>query len=83
VSVQGTDALLREGDSLLVTLAHPYTVPATSSQLTFMYPHLSFDTTTSPSINDAFEAAFGAQPTRPDDLRRPDEHIHHRLGASV
>jgi RHS repeat-associated protein len=58
VTVEGTDAVLREGDSFRVVLSHPYTVPTTPSQLVFTYSDLSFDTTAVGRIQDAFEAAF-------------------------
>jgi hypothetical protein len=58
VTVQGRDAVMREGDSLLVSLSHPFTVPATPAHLEVEYSDLSFDTTANASMKDAFEAAF-------------------------
>jgi hypothetical protein len=58
LAIENDAVVLREGDSLLVTLSHPFTVPAAASHLEVEYSDLSFDPTTAGSIRDAFEAAF-------------------------
>ena len=50
-------AILREGDSFLVTLDTDVTIPEQPLNLTFTYT-ASFDTSDSGSIKDAFEAAL-------------------------
>jgi hypothetical protein len=51
-------ALMREGDSFLVTLAHSFQVPENPGILSFTYADLSFDMDNQDSIHDAFEAAL-------------------------
>src|SRR5262249_55932648 len=58
VGVENSSVVMREGDSLLVTLSHPFTVPDTPSHLEVEYSDLSFDATAAGQIKDAFEAAF-------------------------
>ncbi|MBI1917260.1 MAG: DUF4114 domain-containing protein, partial [Planctomycetes bacterium] len=58
VTVDGTDAVLREGNSLLVTLERNFTVPAEASQLKFIFSGPAFDTADIDSIKDAFEVAL-------------------------
>ena len=50
-------AVLREGDSFVVSLERSFTVPDQPTVLTFSYTSLSFDTTDN-SVSDAFEAAL-------------------------
>jgi RHS repeat-associated protein len=57
-AAESSDVVMREGDSLLVTLSHAFTVPATPSHLEVEYSDLSFDATAAGQIKDAFEAAF-------------------------
>ena len=58
VDTSGCQAVLVEGDSLLVTLATSFVVPAGATTLSFTYEDLNFDTTDTDFINDAFEAAL-------------------------
>jgi hypothetical protein len=58
VTAASGDAVMREGNSFLVTLKHTFIVPEEATELAFSYSDLSFDTTDSASINDAFEAAL-------------------------
>ncbi len=51
-------ATLNEGDSFLTTLATTFVVPVGTSELTFIYEALNFDTTDPAFINDAFEVAL-------------------------
>ncbi len=56
-TVKEGSAILREGDSFLVTLDTDVTIPEQPLNLTFTYT-ASFDTSDSGSIKDAFEAAL-------------------------
>src|SRR5207249_4484047 len=58
VTVEDGHAVLREGDSFLVTLARTFTIPDPPSTLTFAYSDLAFDTTARHAIKDAFEVAL-------------------------
>ncbi|HZU34488.1 MAG TPA: putative Ig domain-containing protein, partial [Gemmataceae bacterium] len=58
VTVQNSDAVLREGDSLTTSLQKTFTIPTTPSVLQFSYDNLSFDTTAHNQIKDSFEASF-------------------------
>ncbi len=51
-------AVLTEGDSFLVTLQRPITIPDQAQSITIRYTDLSFDTTDPSFINDAFEVAL-------------------------
>ncbi|MBI3467961.1 MAG: tandem-95 repeat protein [Planctomycetes bacterium] len=51
-------AVMREGNSFVVTLARTFTVPEQPGSLSFTYDQLSFDTTDPALINDAFEVAL-------------------------
>ncbi len=56
-TVTAGSAVLREGDSFLLTLEHDLTIPVDPVNLSFIYDAW-FDTTDPDSINDAFEAAL-------------------------
>ncbi|MCI0463081.1 MAG: hypothetical protein L0Z62_39545, partial [Gemmataceae bacterium] len=58
VTLEGDDAVLREGDSFLVTFRRTFTVPDPATTLAFTYSDLSFDTTDPAAIRDAFEVAL-------------------------
>jgi RHS repeat-associated protein len=58
VTVQGDRVVLREGDSFLVALERTFVIPAGATSLSFTYADLSFDTTDTNSIKDAFEASL-------------------------
>jgi hypothetical protein len=58
VTVQDGRAVMREGDSLLVSMARTFEVPPNVSALQFTYENLNFDTSDPGFINDAFEAAL-------------------------
>ena len=51
-------ALLTEGDSFVVSLERTFEVPEEPNSYSFTYSDLSFDTTDTDFINDAFEAAL-------------------------
>ena len=57
-SVTAGSAVLREGNSFLVTTSHTFVVPSDPVKLQFTYRDLYFDTTDPDSINDAFEVAL-------------------------
>ena len=57
-------AVLREGDSFLVTLSRVFQVPTSPSILTFTYS-VSFDGTATNLMRDAFEAALVDASGRP------------------
>jgi RHS repeat-associated protein len=65
VTVQGTDAVLDEGDSFDVTLSRPVVIGAGASSLSFMYSGPSFDISNNGRMNDAFEAALVDAQGRP------------------
>ena len=56
-AVTSGSAVLREGDSFLVTLQQDFTVPDQPLSISFVYT-ASFDTTDPDFINDAFEVAL-------------------------
>ena len=58
VTGQGCRALLVEGDSFLVALSRPLSIPATPSVLEFSFQGLSFDSTDPDFVKDAFEVAL-------------------------
>lgn len=51
-------AAMTEGDSFVVTLEHAFTITNANTVLSFTYTNLSFDTSSSNTIKDAFEAAL-------------------------
>ncbi len=55
VTVESGTALLGEGDSYSVSLSTTFVVPAGAQTVSFEYSELSFDTTATNSIHDAFE----------------------------
>lgn len=57
VTLDGTDLMLREGDSFLVGLEREIIIPDDPTILTFRYI-VDFDTTTPDAVNDAFEVAL-------------------------
>lgn len=57
-SVTHGSAILREGDSFLVSLEQSFIVPAHPAPLAFHFTELNFDTSDPDSINDAFEASL-------------------------
>src|SRR5262249_34389806 len=72
VTVEGTDAVLREGNSFDVTLSKSFVVPDRPSVVSFMFSNLAFDTLATGQIKDAFEAALV------DGAGNP---LVHRMGA--
>src|SRR5262249_41105163 len=58
VTVEGTAAVLREGDSFTVSLSKSFVVPAGATTLSFMFDDPAFDVTSIGLIKDAFEAAL-------------------------
>lgn len=58
-------ALMKEGDSFLVTLSRDLDLPSVSSQLSFRFSWDSIDTTSANRIRDAFEVALLDESGRP------------------
>ncbi|MCY2987768.1 MAG: putative Ig domain-containing protein [Planctomycetota bacterium] len=58
VVARACGAVLTEGGSFLVTLAKSFSIPAGPSAMRVTFDNLSFDTTDSNFINDAFEMAL-------------------------
>lgn len=58
VSVDGSVAVLREGNSFLVTLERTFIVSNEASRLQFTFSDLDFDTTASGTMKDSFEVAL-------------------------
>ena len=58
VALDGTTAVLSEGNSFLVTLGRSFTVPDDPVSLTFTFDDPEFDLSNQAFINDAFEAAL-------------------------
>ncbi len=58
VSIAGTAATLREGDSFVTTLSRSFTVVAGATPLQFTFTGLQFDFGASSFVKDSFEAAL-------------------------
>ncbi len=58
VEMDGDAAVMREGDSFVVTLEHSFLVPDDPTVMSFTYADLSFDGADEDFVNDAFEAAL-------------------------
>ncbi|HMC64995.1 MAG TPA: PKD domain-containing protein, partial [Gemmataceae bacterium] len=57
-SVRHGSAILREGDSFLVSLERDFLVPDNPAPLVFTFTELNWDTTDQNSVKDAFEASL-------------------------
>src|SRR5262249_36090100 len=58
IVAENRDAVLREGDSFVVSLSRTFTVPDVPSSIEIMFDQLRFDTSSSGRAKDAFEAAL-------------------------